>query len=102
MKRKLETKRTRKEHRYSRYQVVEVLSALTVWDDHHREERHQGREQRAKDENYESRAFEVTELGGGNFPVDLSQAFLTTHCEQRMAKSNKDRHNGDSRGRRAS
>jgi len=81
MKRKLETKRTRKEHRYSRYQIVEVFGALTFWDDHHREERHQGREQHAKDENYESRTFKVTELGSCDLAVDLRQALFTTHCQ---------------------
>ena len=79
MKRKLETKRTRKEHRYSRYQVVEVLSALTVWDDHHREERHQGREQQAVDKNHQSGFFQVLQLGMFDLTIYLGESLFTAH-----------------------
>src|SRR5205814_2236578 len=80
-----------------RYQIVKVLTALATWDDHHGEERYQRRGQHAKDENYQTSPFELAQLGGSDLPVDLRQALLTAHCEQRMSLSDEDGHDGNSR-----
>jgi hypothetical protein len=56
----------------------------------------------AKDENYQTGAFEIAQLGGSDLAVDLRQALLTAHGEQRMPKSDKDGHDGNSRSRIAS
>src|SRR5438093_12190248 len=101
MEGKLETKGASQEHRDSRYQVVKVLTALAIWDYHHGEERYQRREQHVKDENYQTSTFEIAQLGGSDLPVDLRQALLTAHGEQRIAQSDEAGRDGSLRRRAA-
>src|SRR5207253_9600168 len=78
--------------RLSKY-LLRSLSGMII----HGEERNQRCEQHAKDENYQTGPFKIAQLGGSVLPVDLRQALLAAHCEQRMSQSDEDGNDGNSR-----
>ena len=89
------------EHREAADQVVQKLRPRRVRNDHHREERNQRREQQAVDENHEAGALQVLQLGMRDLAVDLRQAFLAAHGQQRVSQADQDRDHGDRRRQRA-
>ena len=84
--------RAGEKHRQPADEIVEILGALGVRDNHHGEERDQRGEQHAVNEDHESGSLQILELGISDLAIDLRQALLAAHGQQGMAQSNEDRH----------
>ena len=76
-------------------QVVQELGPRGIGDDHPREKGDQRGEEHAVDEDHPAGAFQVLELGMGDFAVDLGQGFEAAHGEQRVAEADHDGDGGD-------
>src|ERR1700757_5298307 len=70
-------------------EISEVLRADAIGNHHHREERHEGSEEQAVDENYQPGLLKILQLGMLDFAVDLRQSFFAAHGEHGVAEADK-------------
>src|ERR1039457_3989846 len=76
-------------------QAVQELGAGGLGDDHHREKGNQRGEEHAVGEDDPTGAFQVLELGVGDFAVDLGEGFEAAHGEEGVAQADHDGEDGD-------
>ena len=74
-------------------QVVEVLRANRVRNDHEGEEGNAGGENQAVDEDDEAGFFQVGQLGMLDFAIDLRQGFFAAHGQHGVAQADEDADN---------
>ena len=81
--------RSNQVHGDSANEVAEILGPDFIRNDHHSKKRHQGGEQQAVDENYQTGFFQVLKLGMSDLAIDLGQGFLTAHGQHRVPETHK-------------
>src|ERR1035438_6182123 len=95
VERQAQGQRAEQVHGKAADQVVQELGPRGIGDDHHGEEGNQRGEEHAVGEDHPTGAFQVFELGMGDFAVDLGQGFEAAHGEEGVAQTDHDGDDGD-------
>ncbi len=76
-----------KVERQAANQIVQILAALGIRNQHHGKEGNQRREHQAVNENHEAGAFQILQFWRGDFTIYLCETFLAAHREERMSRA---------------
>src|SRR5262249_34765157 len=83
-------KRAFEAHGQAADEVFQEALPDDVWNDHHREERNQRREDHAVNENDQPGLFQVDQLRAFDFAIDLRERLFAAHCQHGVAERDKD------------
>ena len=97
MEHQAQQRRSGQVHGETAQQVVDVLPAHAVRDDHHREHRNHTGAEHGVDAHQVAGIHQVLHLRIGNFAVDLGQGLEAAHGEQGVAEGDDDRDRADLR-----
>ena len=81
--------RTDEKHGNSADEVAEIVRPDVIRNNHHREKRHQRREQKTVDEDHQASLLQVFQLGMRDLAVHLGQGFFSAHGQHGVSETDK-------------